>query len=79
MIYFVYRIHPSNNPIVKQLDKLGEFEQFKLAKEFVLERRANQAETDKSEVKIIFAKNELEAEENLQEKRETPILREWEK
>jgi hypothetical protein len=30
-------------------------------------------------VKVIFAASELEAEELLMEKREAPILREWEK
>jgi hypothetical protein len=37
------------------------------------------ADDENYTVKVMFADSELEAEEKLMEKREAPILREWEK
>jgi hypothetical protein len=37
------------------------------------------SEGDGHQIKVMFADTELEAEEKLMEKREAPILREWEK
>ena len=34
---------------------------------------------DNSQIKVMFADNQLQAEEQLMEKRDKPILREWEK
>lgn len=79
MPYFVYKILPSVSNIVKNLEKLDEFEIFKEAKTFAREQREALAEGDETIIKIIHAKNSLEAEELLSEKREEPILREWEK
>ncbi len=79
MPYFVYKILPGVTKLVKNLEKLDEFENFKQAKNFVKEKRIAQDANDQSSYKIIFAENTLEAEERLQEHREKPILREWEK
>lgn len=79
MPYYVYLIKPGVTNLVKDLEKVSEFESFKEAKTFVKDKRANQGEGEAASYKIIFAKNALEAEEQLSEQREAPILREWEK
>lgn len=79
MSYYVYLIKPGVTNLVKDLEKVSEFESFKEAKTFVKDKRANQGEDEEASYKIIFAKNALEAEEQLSEQREAPILREWEK
>lgn len=79
MPYYVYRIANGPSKLVKQLEMVKEFEEYKEAKGFAKETRAAQDADDKATIKIIFAANELEAEERLQEQREAPILREWEK
>lgn len=79
MPYYIYKIKSGPTAIVKQLEKLDEHEDYKTAKNQVRSIRAEQDADDATIYKVIFAKNELEAEEQLNEKRETPILREWEK
>ncbi len=81
MPYFVYKITAGPTELIKNLDQLDEFENFKAAKTFA---KAYRQENDilpggDVEVKIIFADNALDAEEKLLEKREKPILMEWEK
>ena len=78
MPYFVFKIAPGITKIVKNLEQLKEFEKFKDAKNFAKEQR--QQDTDSGNTyKVIFAENNLDAEEKLQEQREETILREWEK
>ena len=77
MPYYVYRIQSGPTAIVKQLDLLQEFEVFKEAQDFAKQTRTQL--TDNSQVKVMFADNQLMAEEQLMEKRDKPILREWEK
>ncbi|MBD3609095.1 MAG: hypothetical protein HUJ30_00940 [Gammaproteobacteria bacterium] len=77
MPYFVYQI--SEQMIVKDLDLLGEFENFKEAKTFAKDKRAETPELPPEATKVIFAENRLDAEEKLQEQREAPIMMEWEK
>lgn len=79
MPYYVFRINAGPTAIVKQLDLLQEFEVFKEAQDYAKQIRAQQAEKDQSQVKVMFADNQLQAEEQLMEKRDKPILREWEK
>jgi hypothetical protein len=81
MPYFVYKMSPGPTNIIKNLDLMDKFEKYKDAKNYVKEKRVElniTAESDE-ELKMILAENELEAEEKLLEKREKPILREWEK
>jgi len=77
MPYYVFRIQTGPAALVKQLELLEEFEVYKEAQEFAKQTRAEQS--DASQIKVMFADNQLQAEEQLQEKREKPILREWEK
>jgi hypothetical protein len=79
MPYYVYLIKPRVTNLVKGLEKVAEFENFKQAKTFVKEKRSGQDGEEPVTYKIIFAENALEAEERLSEQREAPILREWEK
>ena len=79
MPYFIYKITSGPTNLVKTLEKLEEHATFKEAKQRARSMRAEHSTTDPSEIKVMFANNELEAEENLMEKREAPILREWEK
>ncbi len=79
MPYFVYKIKPAVSQLVKNLEMQEEFEAYKEAKNFVKERRNNLSNEDETVYKIIFADNALQAEEQLMEKRDAPIVREWEK
>lgn len=79
MPYYVFRINAGPTAIVKQLDLLKEFEVYKEAQDFAKQTRAEQATTDQSQIKVMFADNQLKAEEQLMEKRDKPVLREWEK
>ena len=79
MPYYVYRIANGPSKLVKQLELVKEFEVYKEAKGFTKELRIAQSADDTATIKMIFADNILEAEERLQEQREAPIVREWEK
>lgn len=78
MPYYVFRI-TQPTPIVKNLELKDTFETYKEARALARDLRKNAAIDDQAEYKLIFAASELEAEEQLQEKREKPILMEWEK
>lgn len=66
MPYFVYKItHP-----FKQLEKIDSFPNFKGASTFAKSVRTGVAETDNYAVKVIFAENELQAEDLLNQVRE---------
>lgn len=79
MPYYVYKIETAELAMLKQLNLISEFESFKEAKLYAREARAEQAEGDAAVVKVIFADNQLAAEEMLSEKREKPIVMEHEK
>ena len=79
MPYFIYKITPGVTDLLKNIELLTEFESYKEAKNHVKELRTQQDASDNATLKIIFADNSLQAEEQLMEKREAPILREWEK
>jgi type I site-specific restriction endonuclease len=67
MPYFVYEIHPMR--IVK---KVAEFDKFKDASAHAKEIREKLTGADNYSIKVIFADNELHAEEMLGEVREKP-------
>ncbi len=79
MPYYIYKITLGPTALTKSLQKIEQHETFKEAKQRARGMRAEAAESDASHIKVMFADNELEAEEKLMEKREQPILREWEK
>ena len=78
MPYFVYKISQGATALVKNLEKLDEFEGYKDAKNRARELRPELV-NDKTLVKVVFAENALHAEEMLMEKRDQPIMQEWEK
>lgn len=78
MPYFVYKISQGATALVKNLEKLDEFEGYKDAKNRARELRPELV-NDKTLVRVVFAENALHAEEMLMEKRDQPIMQEWEK
>ena len=80
MPYFVYRMTSQEGmSLVKNLELIDEFESFKEAKRFAREQRAELSENSSEIIKVMFADNQLSAEEQLLEHREKPIMMEHEK
>ena len=79
MPYYVYKMESAELAILKQLELIGDYEKFQEAKKFARSIREQQAEGDKAEIKVMFADNQLAAEEMLMENREKPIVMEHEK
>ena len=66
MPYFVYKIIPP----FKQLEKVDSFPNFKEASAFAKTARAGMVAADNYALKVIFAENELQAEDLLNQVRE---------
>lgn len=79
MPYFIYKITSGPTALIKHLELQTEFDVFNDAKAHARSLRAELGTDSPITVKVIFAATPLEAEEKLQESREAPILREWEK
>ena len=79
MPYYVYRIENAEMELLKQLELVSQFESFKEAKNYARDLRGQQSADDKAIIKVMFADNQLSAEEQLMEKREQPIVMEHEK
>jgi len=79
MPYFIFRINQGPTAIVKNIDLVKECDAYKDAKNIVKTMRDEQSDDDKSELKIMFADNQLLAEEQVLESRDKPVTREWEK
>ncbi len=78
--YFIYKITRGPTELVKTLEKINHHVSYKEAKQQVRDlRKSITGEDDDVIYKIIFSESELEAEETLSEKREAPVIREWEK
>ena len=77
MPYYVYKVSAGMG-LVKNLELIDEFQMFKEAKIKVKALRADDPLESKDLYKIIFADNQLIAEEQLQEKRQKPTLMEHE-
>ncbi|MEZ5538042.1 MAG: hypothetical protein R3F02_20745 [Thiolinea sp.] len=78
MPYYVFKITQPTQ-LVKNLDLQDSFEEYKQARALARELRKNAPAGEQATYKLVFAANQLEAEENLLEHREKPILMEWEK
>ena len=79
MPYYLYKIStPDGLDLVKNLELLEVHEGFRDAKNRAKQLRAEQAE-DGFVYKVMFAENQLSAEEQLLEKREQPVLMEHER
>lgn len=79
MPYYVYKMSPGVTALVKNLEAVDEFAAYAEAKKQARTLRTSESLAPDTTVKIVFAESKLEAEELLQEKREKPILKEWEK
>ena len=67
MPYFVYKIVPFP---FKQLELVQRFDKFPEASAFAKARRAEMTPQDNYSIKVIFAENELKAEDLLNQERE---------
>lgn len=80
MPYYVFKMtSPEGMALVKNLELINHFESFKEAKNFARDERSKQDASDTSMIKVMFADNQLQAEEQLLEHREKPIVMEHEK
>ena len=78
MPYYIFKV-TQPTPVVKNLDFQKEFEEFKEAKAFSREMRAELPLNGGISVKMIHAANQLQAEELLMEKRPETVTMEWKK
>lgn len=79
MPYYIYRVtSPAGMELVKNLELLDEFASFKEAKSRARDLR-EKLDGEKAMIKVMFAENQLLAEEQLMEHREKPITMEHEK
>jgi hypothetical protein len=79
MPYFLYKISsPDGLDLVKNLELLEVFDAFRDAKARAKQMRAQNTDDD-FVYKVMFAENQLSAEEQLLEKREQPVLMEHER
>jgi len=65
--------------LVKNLELLDDFESFRDAKNFAKSKRSELDDTDRAIIKVMYAENQLLAEEQLMAYREKPIVMEHEK
>ena len=80
MPYYVFKMSsPEGMELVKNLELIDEYDTFREAKNFAKEQRAKLDESDTSIIKVMFADNQLSAEEQLMAYREKPIVMEHEK
>ncbi|MCP4430276.1 MAG: hypothetical protein GY806_04795 [Gammaproteobacteria bacterium] len=79
MPYFIYRIEQQSGQLVKKLTFNNSVDNYKQAKNDVNALRESIPEESGRFWKIVFAESQLQAEELLQEKRDKPVLMEWEK
>jgi hypothetical protein len=77
MPYYIYQITHSTAAVVKNLQLVNQYDNYKQAKSEIRKLRTGREQDPV--LKIIFAESELEAEALLQESREKPVLMEWEK
>ena len=80
MPYYVFKMSsPEGMELVKNLELINDYESFREAKNFAKEQRAGLDKDDSSIIKVMFADNQLLAEEQLLAFREKPIVMEHEK
>jgi len=80
MPYYVFKMtSPEGMELVKNLELLDDFESFRDAKNFAKSKRSELDETDRAIIKVMYAENQLLAEEQLMAYREKPIVMEHEK
>ncbi len=79
MPYYLYKISSRGSiDLIKQLELLEVYDAFKAAKREAKRLRGD-LPLEGGSYKVMFAQTQLEAEEKLQEKREKPVLMEYER
>jgi hypothetical protein len=79
MPYYLYKISSLDGiDLVKNLQLLEVYDSFRDAKKNAKSLRQNE-NSDEFNFKVMFAENQLSAEEQLLEKREKPVLMEYER
>ena len=76
MSYFVFKYQDNKFRSVEHIDT---FESYKEAKALLKKLRKEKSPNNPDTYKLVYAENMLEAEMLILEKRDAPILREWEK
>jgi len=76
MPYFVFKYQDNK---FRSVDHMDTFETYKEAKALVKGLRVKHSPENPNTYKVVFAQDMLEAEMLVLEKRDAPILREWEK
>jgi hypothetical protein len=80
MPYYVFKMNsPEGMELVKNLELIDEYGSFREAKNFAKTKRAQLDKDDVSIIKVMFAENQLLAEEQLLAYREKPVVMEHEK
>ena len=80
MPYYVFKMtSPEGMKLVKNLELIGDYESFREAKNFAKTQRAELGGDDTTLVKVMYAENQLLAEEQLLAFREKPVVMEHEK
>lgn len=80
MPYYVFKMtSPEGMDLVKNLELIDEFDSFRAAKEHARIKRTELDQDDPAIIKVMFADNQLLAEEQLMAYREKPIVMEHEK
>ncbi len=80
MPYYVFKMSsPEGMELVKNLELIDDYESFREAKNFAKSKRAELEKDDTAQIKVMFADNQLLAEEQLLVYREKPVVMEHEK
>lgn len=80
MPYYVYKMTATEGmALVKNLELMQQFDTFKSAKKYARDERAALDSSGNSIIKVMFADNQLLAEEQLLQHRDKPIVMEHEK
>lgn len=80
MPYYVFKMtSPEGMDLVKNLQLIADYESFREAKIFAKQQRATFDKDEGAVVKVMYAENQLLAEEQLLAYREKPIVMEHEK
>ncbi|MFL2549166.1 MAG: hypothetical protein ACJ0QX_02910 [Gammaproteobacteria bacterium] len=76
MSYFVFKYQDNKFRSVEHIDT---FESYKEARTLLKKLRKEESPNNPNAYKLVYAEDMLEAEMLILEKRDAPILREWEK
>lgn len=80
MPYYVFKMtSPEGMKLVKNLELIGDYGSFREAKNFAKSQRAELSNETDVVVKVMYAENQLLAEEQLMAYREKPVVMEHEK